>query len=548
MKIKLLISSILLFIWLVNTASAHYMYVGVGTLWNNTGATCQVALGQWIVENSDSVSMGSDDSGYLTVYKDATSCQKKGWDYYAYAYTNLDNSVICGEVGCCSGTTFDSSLISIKAKGSWVDNTYGCCSDTSKCVYNSNCYNQGICRNANGGAATVWCIGGSWRLDDPDVDGRDSTCDNCPNVPNNDQADADSDFIGNVCDNCLNIANGNQSDTDVDGKDGVGDVCDNCPSLQNPSQTNSDSDTFGDVCDNCPTVPNPGQEDVDGDKVGNACDNCRLIPNRDQADPDNDGNGTACDNCPYCSNPKQEDADRDGVGDCCDNCPNNPNTDQADLDGDGVGDACDIDPDNPCSKVNPLDNCNSPVCPACLQGTTRESICGNSFKPILPNVTVTAPGYSTISETDGSYLIAPIATEKYNFTGRKLGYLNAIVYNYQLKPGFNFLDINLTPGNDPTINCLEECTTLDNPEICNAMCSCVNECNYDSDKTMEFCDGKKVNTLYRYNETHEIVCCEGAPIVRIPLTTYVNSSTVITIQRVVWFEGRIVKMYITVFE
>jgi subtilisin family serine protease len=175
---------------------------------------------------------------------------------------------------------------------------------------------------------------------DPDIDGDGilNEDDNCPFVYNPDQTDTDGDGVGDACDNCPTVPNPDQTDTDGDG---VGDACDNCPTVANPSQVDTDGDGLGDACDNCPTVPNPDQTDTDGDGVGDACDNCPTVPNPNQTDTDGDGVGDACDNCPTVPNPDQTDTDGDGVGDACDNCPTVPNPDQTDTDGDGVGDACD---------------------------------------------------------------------------------------------------------------------------------------------------------------------------------------------------------------
>ena len=65
-------------------------------------------------------------------------------------------------------------------------------------------------------------------------------------------------------------------DTDRDG------VClgdDNCPNVPNPNQADRDVDGVGDVCDNCPNAANANQADADGDGAGDACDNylCRSI-------------------------------------------------------------------------------------------------------------------------------------------------------------------------------------------------------------------------------------------------------------------------------
>jgi gliding motility-associated-like protein len=205
--------------------------------------------------------------------------------------------------------------------------------------------------------------------DDDDNDGILDVDDNCPLIPNSDQADTNGNGIGDVCedsdgdgvidteDNCVDTPNPGQEDSD---NDGVGDVCDNCPDIANPGQEDGDGDQIGDVCDdddndgiinsddNCPSDPNPDQTDTDGDGDGDACDddddgdgildvddNCPLDPNPDQADDDNDGIGDVCD--PFNDN----DSDSDGVLDVDDNCPDNANSDQSDIDQDGIGDLCD---------------------------------------------------------------------------------------------------------------------------------------------------------------------------------------------------------------
>ncbi len=72
-------------------------------------------------------------------------------------------------------------------------------------------------------------------------------------------------------------------DTDDDGLCGVDD---NCPDVPNPDQADEDADGVGDACDNCPKVINRGQDDTDGDGVGDACDRYLCVP---------DGNPEVCD-------------------------------------------------------------------------------------------------------------------------------------------------------------------------------------------------------------------------------------------------------------
>ena len=205
---------------------------------------------------------------------------------------------------------------------------------------------------------------------DDDNDELDDVDDNCPRVPNPDQADSDGDGSGDTCD-------------DDDDNDGEDDSADNCPFAANSGQTDTDGDEAGDVCD--PDDDNDGSLDTVDCRPRNAavnpgatevCDgidqDCDLLV--DDGFPDTDGDSVA--DC------VDSDDDNDGdpdVSDCkplapetsnkslesCDGLDNNCNgtVDEGFTDGDddGAADCVDLDDDNDgdadatdCDPTNPL--------------------------------------------------------------------------------------------------------------------------------------------------------------------------------------------------
>lgn len=303
--------------------------------------------------------------------------------------------------------------------------TFGCqsiniCQDRiTICDKRADCIcigpNQYVCQCHVGWAGDGFTCG-----IDSDNDGHADLIDNCPNVSNSGQEDADNDGTGDACDNdsdkdgVLNIPdncplnyNPQQQDTDDGGPDGVGDVCDNCPKVHNPHQEDSDNDGVGDACDddrdndgilnnddNCPSKKNEEQEDTDDDGIGDACDNCIDVPNTNQNDEDGDGVGDDCDT--------GRDRDKDGVQDDIDNCPDIANAQQIDTDNDGYGNECDNDIDDD-GIPNNIDNCILTYNPKqeCTNGGIHGDACTTDYdQDKVPDRYDNCPNNSQIWSTD----------------------------------------------------------------------------------------------------------------------------------------------------
>jgi len=234
---------------------------------------------------------------------------------------------------------------------------------------------------------------------DLDDDGVPDGEDNCPDVPNEDQANADGDDSGDACDACTDTDDDGFGDPGFPGNTCPADGCPADPAKSSPGQcgcgvpdTDTDGDGTADCNDGCPADPakvEPGQcgcgvpdADTDGDGAADCVDGCpndpaKIAPGEcgcgvPDADTDGDGAADCVDGCPSdpakiapgecgCGVP-DADTDGDGAADCVDGCPNDPakiapgecgcGVPDTDTDGDGAADCVDGCPGDP-AKIAP---------------------------------------------------------------------------------------------------------------------------------------------------------------------------------------------------
>ncbi|WP_254614758.1 lamin tail domain-containing protein [Myxococcus sp. CA056] len=179
---------------------------------------------------------------------------------------SCDTLVVCGaQRSVCLQSEISTSLASLTSSNNGAYPLFSCTVPASEPVCEPRRASTDSRYPASVTGSTVYS--GDPTGTDVDGDGIPDAQDNCPAVFNpvrpmdqGLQRDEDGDSVGDACDVCpLNAnttlcARPNPNDSDADG---VINAVDNCPGVPNADQADADGDGRGDVCDICAS-PNPG--------------------------------------------------------------------------------------------------------------------------------------------------------------------------------------------------------------------------------------------------------------------------------------------------
>lgn len=161
--------------------------------------------------------------------------------------------------------------------------------------------------------------------------------------------------------------------------------------------------------------------------------------------------------------------------------------------------------------------------------------------------------YSTLTDAIGNYNLSVSGNISYDVIAVLAGYATGFSWS-------NFINIGQTITIDfvleGAINCDADCT-LQGEDFCQPECQGVGGCSYlpggsaaDVVRAMAVCEDAQPGWNVPFNATHEIHCCDGLAYRREVKAIVGTEDTehVATIQRIIAFGGRIVRLIVNVFK
>ncbi len=195
-----------------------------------------------------------------------------------------------------------------------------------------------------------------------------------------------------------------------------------------------------------------------------------------------------------------------------------------------------------CTNNLPLDDCGSSECPACVLGTAQ-----TYTGAAVPNTVVEMDAQLlAVTDSQGFYYNKnnPVGSHEFSISPSQPWTTTTITK--VLQKGINIVNLIVGIGFN---NCESDCTLIGS-SYCVASCQGTNGCSFPNSEAQYVCNEMQAGFIRNVNMTHQVVCCEGelyqSPSIQ--AVAYVNSTTVSTITRTVFYAGKLVKMKIIVFK
>ncbi len=213
-----------------------------------------------------------------------------------------------------------------------------------------------------------------------------------------------------------------------------------------------------------------------------------------------------------------------------------------DTNGNGIDESCENQTSFGCNSSF-YDFCPGGSCRACVNGTVSSLNVGPMQWARVESIPL---ANSSITKSDGSYILA-LPENNYTLAATKPSYTPAIKKLFI--EGGKTTTVDFVLGHGPN-DCLPDCTRESNDAVCDKTCQGTNGCNFYDSAAADACHDWKSGFRRPYGEGMEVQCCDGSPYqIRSvkPSQTKNNATVVARVTRMVWYEGKFVKMVVDVF-